>query len=101
MVELSLMEMVTKTDTDDEIFFVGTQPVMQVAINALSKFGNSKKITLKGIGESCPNAVAVANILRDRLLKGTVTVQDIKVDAENDQDGRMVSTITLNVIKQN
>ena len=50
-----------KTLKEDE-FIVQQSPIMPCALDALSKLGNLKKITLKARGESIPNAVAIANV---------------------------------------
>ena len=54
------------------------------------------EITIKAKGNSIPNAVAVANILKDNMLKGTSKIEKITVDSEPIQMmGRTQSNIEI------
>lgn len=86
--------------TDDSIFHIRNEPVMQSAVDVLSLFGRKNKITLCAKGNSIPNAVAVANIITEKMLKGNSKVEKIKLDTENAPGiGRMLSTIEIIVTK--
>ncbi|MFQ5781769.1 MAG: DNA-binding protein [Nitrosopumilus sp.] len=71
-------------------------PVMQSSIEVLSILGNKNKVILKASGNSIPNAVAVANIITEKMLKGNSKVEKITLDTESAAGiGRMVSTIEI------
>ena len=66
----------------DTIIEIHNDPVMQLALDALSIIGKYKEITLKAKGNSIPNAVAVANIITENMLKGNSKIHKIIVDSE-------------------
>ena len=47
---------------------IGNDPVMLSAVDVVSKLMNQNKISLKARGNSIPNAVAVANIITEKML---------------------------------
>ena len=87
------------TNLNDNKFLVTVEPVMKTAVEALSVLGKTRRLTIIGKGESCPNAVAVSNILTQKMLKGNSKIEKITVDSEIDDDGRMISIIEIVVIK--
>ena len=87
------------TNLNDNKFLVTVEPVMKTAVEALSALGKTQRLTIIGKGESCPNAVAVSNILTQKMLKGNSKIEKITVDSEIDDDGRMISIIEIVVIK--
>ena len=56
--------------SDDAIITIGNDPVMQLAIDVLSVLGKKNRVILRAKGNSIPNAVAVANIITEKMLKG-------------------------------
>ena len=84
---------------NDNKFLVSVEPVMKTAVEALSILGQTQRLTVIGKGESCPNAVAVSNILTQKMLKGNSKIEKITVDSEIDDDGRMISIIEIIVLK--
>ena len=73
---------------------------MQSAIEILPILGNKKKIILRAVGDSIPNAVAVANIITEKMLHGNSKVQKIKLDTVAAAGiGRMTSNIEIILIK--
>ncbi len=75
-------------------------PVMQVAVNVLSVLGKKGKVILNARGNSIPNAVAVANILTEKMMKGNSKIQDITLDSDIPSGvGRMISTIRIVLVK--
>ena len=83
------------------VFQVYNDPVMKVAIEVLERLGNLSRLTLKAKGRSIPNAVAVANIITEKMMKGTSAVEKISVDSENTKElGRMLSTIEIILVKK-
>ena len=91
---------ISQADANDCVFYVGNEPVMQVAVDLIPKICKSEKLILKAKGYSIPNAVAVANILTEKLLKGNSKIQKILVDSEIPEGmGRMLSTIEIIISK--
>ena len=87
------------TNLDDNKMLVVVEPVMKTAVEALSALGKTRRLTIIGKGESCPNAVAISNILTQKMLKGNSEIEKITVDSEINDDGRMISIIEIVVIK--
>ena len=86
--------------TRDE-FLVCDEPVMKSALEILEKNTKTDKIIIKGKGELCYNAVSICNIITENILKGNSKIQNITVDSEILDDGQMISTIELVIIKNN
>lgn len=86
--------------SEDTIIYIRNEPVMQSAIDLLPILGNKKKVILRAVGNSIPNAVAVANIITEKMLHGNSKVQKIKLDTEAAAGiGRMTSNIEIILIK--
>ena len=85
---------------DPTIFDIHQKPVMLEVVDVLSLLGKLKKATLRAKGESIPNAVAVANIITEKMLKGNSKIQKISVDTESAAGiGKMLSTIEIILTK--
>jgi DNA-binding protein len=82
-------------------FLVNNEPVMITALEVLSILGNTDEISIKGKGETCPNTVAVANIITENILKGKSKTEKIIVDSDITEDGYMISTIEIIIKKIN
>ena len=82
-------------------FLVNNEPVMETALEVLSILGNTDEIRIKGKGETCPNTVAVANIITENILKGKSKTGKIIVDSDITDDGYMISTIEIIIKKIN
>ena len=63
------------TNLDGDKILVTVEPVMKTAVDALSALGKTGRLTIIGKGESCPNAVAVSNILTQKMLKGNSKIE--------------------------
>lgn len=82
--------------SEDAIITIGNDPVMQSAIDVLSILGSKNQVILKANGNSIPNAVGVANIITEKMLKGNSKVQKITLDTVSAAGiGRMTSTIKI------
>ena len=98
-----LMEETTKSHgqeqtekSDEAIIQIGNYPVMESAIDVLSILGKKNKVILKSKGNSIPNAVAVANIITEKMLKGNSKVEKITLDTVAAAGiGDMTSTIEI------
>ncbi len=96
------MEEVNKQqDSEQTEMNIGNDPVMIMAVDVVSKLMIQNKITLRARGNSIPNAVAVTNIITDKMLVGSTKVEKIKLDTlEEAGIGNMTSTIEI-IIKKN
>lgn len=82
--------------SDEAIINIGNDPVMQSAIEVLPILGNKNKVILRAKGHTIPNAVAVANIITEKMMSGNSKVQKINLDTESAAGiGRMTSTIEI------
>ena len=82
--------------SEDTIINIGNEPVMQSALDVLSILGKGTQVMLQAKGNSIPNAVAVANIITEKMLKGNSKVQKITLDTESAAGiGKMTSTIEI------
>ena len=82
--------------SDETIIQIGNYPVMESAIDVLTTLGKKNKVILKSKGNSIPNAVAVANIITEKMLKGNSEVEKITLDTVAAAGiGDMTSTIKI------
>ena len=80
----------------DSVIVIYDDPVMQSALDAISILGKHEEITIRAKGNSIPNAVAVANIITENIMKGTSKIHKITVDSEPIQEvGRTLSNIEI------
>ena len=89
------------TGQEQTIVNIGNDPVMLTAVDVLSKLMIKNKIILKARGQSIPNAVAVANIITEKMLVGTTKIEKINLDTVAEAGiGNMTSTVEI-IIKKN
>ena len=82
--------------SDETIINIGYDPVMQIALDILTMLGSKNKVILKAKGNSIPNAVAIANIITEKMLKGNSRVEKIILDTvESAGIGSMTSTVEI------
>ena len=85
---------------DKDSYFVKDESVMASAVDVLTTLSSNKRIVLLAKGNLIPNAVAVANIVTENMLKGNSKIQDIKLDSViSQEDGQMISNIEIVLIK--
>ena len=90
----------TKTSIES-VIDIHNDPIMQSALDILSILGKHKEVTIRAKGNSIPNAVAVANIITENMLKGNSKIHKITVDSEPIQElGRAISNIEI-ILKKN
>ena len=82
-----------------EKFLITNQPVMISAMDVLQLLNKNNKITIKGVGESCPATVSVANIITQNMLNGKTKTDKILLDSDVLEDGRLISTIEIIITK--
>ena len=86
---------------EQTIINIGNDPVMLTAVDVLSKLMIKNQIILKARGQSIPNAVAVANIITEKMLKDRSKVEIINLDTVAEAGiGNMISTVEI-IIKKN
>ncbi|MGV7225342.1 MAG: DNA-binding protein [Nitrosopumilus sp.] len=86
--------------SEESTIQIGNYPVMESALDVLTILGKKNKIILKSKGNSIPNAVAVANIITEKMLKGNSKVQKIILDTVAAAGiGDMTSTIEIILVK--
>ena len=85
-----------QTNKSETVVDIGNEPVMQSAIDILEIISKKNQITLKAKGNSIPNAVAVANIITEKMLSGSSKVEKINLDTVSAAGiGKMTSTIEI------
>ena len=89
----------TAIDYTVEKFLITNHPVMVTAIDVLELLNKNNRITIKGVGESCPATVSVANIITQNILNGKTKTDKILVDSDILEDGRLISTIEIMITK--
>jgi len=96
----NLTSSVSDTHDDSAVFTIRNEPVMLEAVNVMSFLAKTKKAILRAKGDSIPNAVAVANIITEKFLKGNSKIQKISVDSEAIIEvGKILSTIEIVLLK--
>ena len=88
----------SESEKENELI-VNNDPVMKTAIDILSKFSLTNKLILKASGDTIPNAVAIANIITENMLKGNSKISDIVLDSEISDDEGMISNIKIVLVK--
>ncbi|MBC8252306.1 MAG: DNA-binding protein [Candidatus Nitrosopelagicus sp.] len=95
---MELQEIKRSKDKND--YFIKDESVMVSALDVFTELTSKKKIVLKAEGYLIPNAVAVANIVTENMLKGNSLIQDIKLDSIiSEEDSQMTSNIQITLIK--
>ncbi len=86
---------------EQTIINIGNEPVMLTAVEVVSKLINKNQVILKARGNSIPNAVSVANIITENMMKGNSKVEKINLDTVAEAGiGNMTSTVEI-VINKN
>ena len=90
----------SETNVDKDSYFVKDESVMTSALDVLTTLSANKRLVLMAKGTLIPNAVAIANIVTENMLKGNSKIQDIKLDSViSEEDGQMISNIEIVLIK--
>ena len=90
----------SENNVDKDSYFVKDESVMTGALDVLTALDASKRVVLLAKGNLIPNAVAIANIVTENMLKGNSKIEDIKLDSViSEEDGQMISNIEIVLIK--
>ena len=79
------------------------QPIMECAIDVLTILGSAGRVVLRAKGDDIPTAVGVANVITEKMMKGTSEIADIIVDSESGAGKygmTLVSTIEIILAKK-
>ena len=90
----------SENNVDKDSYFVKDESVMTGALDVLTALDVSKRVVLLAKGNLIPNAVAIANIVTENMLKGNSKIEDIKLDSViSEEDGQMISNIEIILTK--
>ena len=90
----------SETDFDKDSYFVKNESVMTSSLDVLTALSSNKRVVLVAKGDLIQNAVAVANIVTENMLKGNSKIENIKLDSViSEEDGQMLSNIEIVLIK--
>jgi len=85
---------------NENSYFIKDESVMSSALEVLTQLSSTKRVVLLAKGDLIPNAVAVANIITENMLKGNSSINDIKLDSIiSEEDGQMTSNIEIVLTK--
>ena len=94
------MELQEVNRSGNNDYIIKDESVMASALEVLTELSSNKQVTLLAKGDLIPNAVAVANIVTENMLKGNSSIEDIKLDSIiSEEDGQMTSNIEIVLIK--
>ena len=90
----------SENNVDKDSYFVKDESVMTGALDVLTAMDANKRVVLLAKGNLIPNAVAIANIVTENMLKGNSKIEDIKLDSViSEEDGQMISNIEIILTK--
>jgi DNA-binding protein len=90
----------SENNVDKDSYFLKDESVMTGALDVLTALDASKRVVLLAKGNLIPNAVAIANIVTENMLKGNSKIEDIKLDSViSEEDGQMISNIEIILTK--
>lgn len=85
---------------DPYVYYVRDEPLMQAALNVFTIINKHGKSVLLAKGSSIPSAVAIANIIVEKMLNRVCIVEHITLDSENIYGKKMLSSIEISLIKK-
>ena len=90
----------SENEVDKDSYFVKDESVMTSALDVFTKLSSNKRLILKAKGYLIPNAVAIANIVTENMLKGNSSIHEIKLDSTiSEENGQMTSNIEITLLK--
>jgi len=85
---------------EQTIINIGNEPVMLAAVEVVSQLISKNQVILKARGNSIPNAVSVANIITEKMMKDNSKVEKINLDTVAEAGiGNMTSTVEIIINK--
>ena len=78
------------------VFVIRNENVMNNVLAVLELLGKTGEVIIKAKGTAIPTAVAIANIITEKMMNGNSRIQNITVDSEIPEGvGKMLSTIKI------
>lgn len=96
--DLAVASIVTNENTGfhKNVFIIRNDNVMKNVLEVLELLGKTSEVIIKARGDLIPTAVAVANIITEKMMNGNSQIQNITVDSEIPEGmGKMLSTIEI------
>ena len=94
------LQEINRSENNKKDYFIKDESVMTSAVDVLTEISSNKGILLNAEGNLIPNAVAVANIVTENMLKGNSSIDNIKLDSNiSEEDGQMISNIEITLLK--
>ena len=85
---------------EQTIINIGNEPVMLTAVEVVSQLISKNQVILKARGNSIPNAVSVANIITEKMMKDNSKVEKINLDTVAEEGiGNITSTVEIIINK--
>ena len=81
------------------MYFVRNDPIMPSALDVFTIINKHGKAVLLAKGLNIPAAVAIANIIVEKMLHNSCKLDHIKLDSESEFGKRMLSTIEISISK--
>src|SRR5574338_693985 len=100
MEETETHQETAKQADQSHVFYVRNEPIMQAALDVFTLINKHGKGLLKAKGNTIPSAVAIANIIVEKMLHNSVRIERITLDRENSDElgQRMLSTKEITII---
>ena len=96
---ISMEETEKRSEHPPYAYFVRDAPIMPSALDVFTIINKHGKAILFAKGLNIPGAVAIANIIVEKMLHGSCKLDHIKLDSENEFGKRMMSTIEISISK--
>ncbi|RJQ23194.1 DNA-binding protein [Candidatus Parcubacteria bacterium] len=82
------------------VYYVRGEPLMQAALDVFTLINKHGKSILLAKGNSIPSAVAIANIIVEKMLNRVCIVEHITLDSENIYGKKMLSSIEISLVRK-
>lgn len=96
---ISMEEQKQIANTPPYTYFVRNDPIMPAALDVFTIINKHGRALLMARGLNIPAAVAIANIIVEKMLHGACKTEYIKLDSIDEVGKRMLSTIEISIIK--
>ena len=82
---------------NDSTIFIGKKPTMSYVLAAITQFGNSDEIRIRARGRSISTAVDVAEVVKNKFVKGVTNTVEIGTDQVQGNDNKTLNVSTINI----
>jgi len=82
------------------VYYVRDEPLMQAALDVFTLINKHGKSVLLAKGNSIPSAVAIANIIVEKMLNRICIIEHITLDSESSYGKKMLSSIEISLIRK-